>query len=72
MRGARGKPWSLRLETPHIPFMMCDPTVALRPMRAEALAEFLAGWETEHGTLTAAEIARAERELDVATSESAA
>jgi len=32
-------------------------------LRAEALSEFLAGWEAEHGALTAAEIARAEREL---------
>jgi hypothetical protein len=36
-------------------------------LRAEALAEFLAGWESEHGVLTAEEIARAERELGLAT-----
>jgi hypothetical protein len=41
-------------------------------LRAEALAQFLAGWETEHGVLTADEIARADRELgltatDIAT-----
>jgi hypothetical protein len=41
-------------------------------LRAEALAEFLAGWEAEHGVLTAAEIARAERELGVAAGDSAA
>lgn len=34
-------------------------------LRAEALEEFLANWEDEHGVLTAEEIARAERELGV-------
>ena len=36
---------------------------AATKLRAEALAEFLADWETEHGALTADEIAGAEREL---------
>lgn len=45
---------------------------AASKLRAEALAEFLAVWETEHGALTAAEIARAERELGLAADESAA
>ncbi len=45
---------------------------AASKLRAEALAGFLAGWESEHGVLTADEIARAERELGLATGESAA
>ena len=45
---------------------------AASKLRAEALAEFLAGWEAEHGVLTAAEIARAERELGLASEEPAA
>ncbi len=45
---------------------------AASKLRAEALAEFLAGWEAEHGVLTAEEIAGAERELGVATSDTAA
>jgi hypothetical protein len=32
-------------------------------LRAEALSEFLDGWEAEHGELTADELARAAREL---------
>lgn len=32
-------------------------------LRAEALAEFLDGWEAEHGELTADELARATAEL---------
>lgn len=36
---------------------------AASKLRADALAEFLASWETEHDELTAEEIARAEREL---------
>jgi citrate lyase beta subunit len=36
---------------------------AARKLRAEALTEFLAAWEAEHGVLTAEEIARAEQEL---------
>ena len=40
-------------------------------LRAEALAEFLAGWEAGHGVLTAGEIARAERELGMAASDTA-
>ena len=45
---------------------------AASKLRAEALAQFLAGWEAEHGVLTAEEIARAERELGVAASHTAA
>jgi hypothetical protein len=45
---------------------------AASKLRAEALASFLAGWEAEHGVLTADEIARAERELGLPTGESAA
>jgi hypothetical protein len=41
-------------------------------LRAEALARFLDGWETEHGVLTAEELARAERELGLAAGDSAA
>lgn len=36
---------------------------AAAKLRAEALAEFLDGWESEHGALTAEELAAAEREL---------
>ena len=39
---------------------------AASKLRAEALAEFLDGWEAEHGVLTAQELARAERELGMA------
>jgi hypothetical protein len=39
---------------------------ATSKLRAEALAEFLDGWEAEHGVLTAQELARAERELGMA------
>lgn len=45
---------------------------AASKLRAEALAEFLVGWEAEHGALTAQEIGRAERELGVAADDSAA
>ena len=45
---------------------------AASKLRAEALAEFLAGWEAKHGVLTAQEIGRAERELGVATDDTAA
>jgi hypothetical protein len=45
---------------------------AASKLRAEALADFLAGWEAEHGALTAEEIARAERELGVAARDAAA
>ena len=45
---------------------------AASKLRAEALADFLAGWEAEHGVLTAEEIARAERELGVTASDTAA
>jgi len=39
---------------------------AASKLRAEALAEFLDGWEAGHGVLTAQELARAERELGMA------
>ena len=45
---------------------------AASKLRAEALADFLAGWEAEHGVLTAEEIARAERELGLTASDTAA
>jgi hypothetical protein len=45
---------------------------AASKLRAEALAEFLVGWEAEHGVLTAQEIGRAERELGVAADDTAA
>jgi hypothetical protein len=45
---------------------------AASKLRGEALAEFLAGWEAEHGVLTAQEIARAERELGVVANDAAA
>jgi hypothetical protein len=45
---------------------------AASKLRAEALAQFLAGWEAEHGVLTAEEVARAERELGLGASDTAA
>src|SRR6266851_4892914 len=45
---------------------------AASKLRAEALANFLASWEAEHGVLTAEEIARAERELGMTASDTAA
>jgi hypothetical protein len=45
---------------------------AASKLRAEALADFLDGWEAEHGVLTAEEVSRAERELGLAAGESAA
>jgi len=45
---------------------------AASKLRAEALTEFLDGWQAEHGVLTAEEIARAERELGLAAGASAA
>jgi len=45
---------------------------AASKLRAEALAEFLADWQAEHGMLTAEEIARAEQELGVAVADTAA
>jgi hypothetical protein len=45
---------------------------AASKLRTEALTEFLAGWEAEHGVLTAAEVARGERELGMASEEPAA
>jgi hypothetical protein len=44
---------------------------AASKLRAEALAEFLDGWEAAHGVLTAEELATAERELGVAGSDRA-
>ena len=40
---------------------------ATSKLRAEALTAFLAGWQTEHGVLTAEELASAERELGLST-----
>ena len=45
---------------------------AASKLRAEALAEFLADWHAQHGVLTAEEIAQAERELGVASANTAA
>jgi hypothetical protein len=45
---------------------------AVSKLRAEALDEFLANWQAEHGALTAEEIARAERELGLAARDAAA
>jgi hypothetical protein len=45
---------------------------AASKLRAEALAEFLAGWQAEHGVLTTEELAQAERELGLTAGESAA
>ena len=45
---------------------------AASKLRAEALVEFLASWEAEHGVLTSEEIAQAERELGMRASDSAA
>ncbi len=45
---------------------------AASKLRAEALAEFLANWEAEHGALTAEEIAQAERDLGVRASDTVA
>ena len=41
-------------------------------LRAEALTEFLDGWEAEHGVLTAEEVARAEQELGLSSADTAA
>lgn len=45
---------------------------AASKLRAEALAEFLASWESEHSVLTLEEIARAEHELGLPAGETAA
>ena len=45
---------------------------AASKLRAQALADFLASWESEHGVLTPEEIARAERELGLAAGDTAA
>jgi hypothetical protein len=38
---------------------------AAAKLRAEALEEFIGAWEKKHGTLTAAELSQAERDLGV-------
>lgn len=38
-------------------------------LRSEALAQFLAGWQAEHGEITAEELARARAELGYETPE---
>jgi hypothetical protein len=45
---------------------------AASKLRAQALADFLASWESEHGVLTPEEIAGAERELGLAAGDTAA
>jgi hypothetical protein len=45
---------------------------AASKLRAEALAEFLAAWEAEHGVLTPEEIARAEQDLGLRADHTAA
>ncbi len=45
---------------------------AASKLRAEALADFLANWEAEHGVLTTEDVARAERELGLAAGDTAA
>ncbi len=45
---------------------------ARRKLREQALTEFLAEWQAEHGDLTAEEIARAESELGIRPGEAAA
>jgi hypothetical protein len=45
---------------------------AASKLRAEALAAFLADWESAHGVLTPEEIARAETDLGLTSGESAA
>ena len=45
---------------------------AANKLRAEALAAFLDEWESEHGAITAQELARAEADLGLRTSNSAA
>jgi hypothetical protein len=45
---------------------------AASKLRAEALAGFLEDWQAEHGALTAAEVARAERELGLRAAETTA
>jgi hypothetical protein len=56
----------------HLGLLVSAAAAAASKLRAEALADFLAGWEAEHGTLTAQEIARAERDLGIAAADSAA
>jgi hypothetical protein len=45
---------------------------AASKLRAQALADFLASWESEHGVLTPEEVARAERELGLTADDTAA
>ena len=44
---------------------------AAAKLRAEALAEFLNGWEEQHGPLTADELAAAEHELGLRADDAA-
>lgn len=41
-------------------------------LRADALSQFLAGWEAEHGAFTPEELAQAERELALHADDSVA
>jgi hypothetical protein len=45
---------------------------AASKLRAEALAEFLTEWQSDHGVITAEELARAETELGLGAASSAA
>jgi hypothetical protein len=45
---------------------------AASKLRADALAAFLAGWESEQGVITAEELARAEAELGLGVASSVA
>jgi hypothetical protein len=45
---------------------------AASKLRAEALAAFVAEWESEHGVITAQELARAEAELGLGAASTAA
>ena len=45
---------------------------AASKLRAEALAGFLDGWESEHGVLSTEEIARVESELGLSAGDTAA
>ena len=65
-------PCGPQLHGPGKPLSSWLAEAAASKLRAEALAEFLANWEAEHGALTAQEIARAERELGVAADDAAA
>jgi hypothetical protein len=45
---------------------------AASKLRAQELAAYLAGWEAQHGPLTAEDIARAEQELGLPTRDNVA